>query len=229
MGNQCCKRPDDLEEYSFKDFWNIKLRMRMQTDLIDIIKIYNIKEGCEINTANIKKITKEFLIPLNSKKDGLYELFWIQIFNIATGLDSKLYELLLSLLFLCIRDEIALEKNINEINELFPEASKTKKISDVLMYYFNLLTNYCIPEIGKIYEFEKEQVENLYYIYDSRVLDSYIKDILKYEENNALNIKSWIHIYKLITNDVILRDNLHLTYKKIEENTSTDSTQKRAF
>ncbi len=229
MGNQCCKKPDDFEQYAFKDFWNIKLRMRMQNDLIDTVKNNNIKEDSEVNLRIVKKIIKEFLIPLNTKKEGLYELFWIQIFSVATGVDNKLYELIMSLLFLCIRDEIVLVKNIKEINELFPEASKTKKISDILMYYFNLLTNYCIPEIGKIYDFGKEQEENLYTIYDSRVIDSYIKDILKFDENRALNFQCWASIYKIISNDVVLRDNLNLAYKKIEENTSIDSTQKRAF
>lgn len=225
MGNICCVKPDDFETKSFDEFWNIKIKTKTMSNLITYIKANHQKNEETYSPTLIKDLITEYLTPLRSKYDSFYENFWNQVFKGATAYDNKLFELTMSLVFLTIKDSEHIKESIYEVFSIFPMTSANKRLIDVLNYYFNLITNYSISEIGKIYNICKDDIQLLYNKYDNHIINLYINElegIYKFNMNELAfdNIKFFEDSCHVICDDSLVRDNLYIIYRKNEMNQS---------
>jgi hypothetical protein len=216
MGQHCCGTQDDYFLSIYNSFWEpIKIRTRTQNDLMEVISINDFSESEEYSKDKRQKITskliKEFLT--SRKNNDIYESFWNNTFHSVLNSDDSLYFLLFSLLFLCIDDKENLEKNIIELNRLFPKKSKDVKISRVLTYYFNLITNFCTVEVCQLNNIEKEEIVHLNEIYDSSIINSYIDSFTINEDDNlASNLQFLIKNSHYLSDDDYIRQQINRTY-----------------
>lgn len=217
MGQYCCGiKQDDYLLSFYNSFWEtIKIRTRTQNELLEVLSNNDFSENSQLSNEKrqklITKLIREFLI---SRKDNdIYESFWNNTIHNVLNADDSLYFLLFSLLFLCIDDKSNLEKNILELNSLFPKKSNSVKISRLLSYYFNLITNFCTVEVCQLNNIEKDEISRLNNIYDSSIINSYINTFTKNEDDNlSSNIQFLVKNSHYLCDDDYIRQEINKTY-----------------
>ena len=216
MGQHCCGKQDDYFLSIYNNFWEaIKIRTRTKNDLLEVLSINDFSESGECSKEKrqkiITKLIREFLI--SRKNNDIYESFWNNTFHNVLNADDSLYFLLFSLLFLCIDDKSNLEKSILELNNLFPTKSSNVKISRILTYYFNLITNFCTVEVCQMNNIEKEEMSYLNEVYDSSIINYYINTFTRDEDDNlSSNIQFLIKNSHYLCDDDYIRQEINKTY-----------------
>jgi len=98
---------------------------------------------------------------------------------------------------------------------------KRETMRVILIYYFQLLTNFCLTFLAELKLISADDLPNTQMIFEQKVIDQYVKELLANEKNDMDSNAFFEKNYMQLSNDAFIREQLKKTHKRLEKSNAT--------